>query len=92
MPPPALVRAHRSARDRLSHRRTPVWGGTQLLPGDLEEAVEQHRADRGPPRRGELLAFPVGTVTVLQFVKEIICVTFMVFAIVASVKELGLGL
>ena len=38
------------------------------------------------------LAFPIGTVTVLQFVKEIICVTFMVFAIVASVKELGLGL
>ena len=38
------------------------------------------------------LAFPIGTVTVLQFVKEIICVTFMVFAIVASVKNLGLGL
>ena len=41
---------------------------------------------------GYVLAFPIGTVTVLQFVKEIICVTFMVFAIVASVKELGLGL
>ena len=39
-----------------------------------------------------VLAFPIGTVTVLQFVKEIICVTFMVFAIVASVKNLGLGL
>ena len=50
----------------------------------------------GPSKQGaspsDHLAFPIGTVTVLQFVKEIICVTFMVFAIVASVKNLGLGL
>ena len=59
---------------------------------ELKDAQEEQIGELREAAQDGVLAFPIGTVTVLQFVKEIICLTFMVFAIVASVKNLGLGL